>query len=80
MKKFWLSLYDKAKAMVKGYVAGGGAAAAVTSILNAADTTELSSTEQLAYSLVVASVLGMVNMYRRPETHAPSIEHHNPNA
>lgn len=68
MKRLWNSLFDKVKGQLRGLVAGGVAATAVTSITNAADLTELEPSQRTAWTLGVAALLGALNAYRTPET------------
>lgn len=78
MRTLWNSLYAKVRAQIEGLVAGGALAAAVTTALNAADTTDLTAGQQGIYSLATAAVLGLLNSYRRPEDHDPVKPHHTP--
>lgn len=80
MRTLYRSLYAKVRAQIAGLLAGGALAAAVTGILNAADTTDLSASQQGIYTLATAALLGLLNAYRRPEDHDPIREHHTPGA
>lgn len=75
MKRFFKSIYDKVRARVEGGIAGGAIAAVITSILNGADTTDLSPSQQAVITLITSSIVGTLNMYRRPETHEPVRPH-----
>lgn len=78
MRTLWNSLYDKVRAQVTGLIAGLLATGGLIELLNAADTTDLSASQQWMWALAVAAVAGVLNAYRRPETHDPMRDHHTP--
>lgn len=71
LSSLWNWLYDKIKAVILGYVYGGGLALLVTEGLSRADLTDLSSSERAAVTFGSMALLGLLNGIRRPETRDP---------
>ena len=71
LASMWGWLYEKVKAMILGYVFGGGLVLGLTALLNAADTTNLSPSQQAMFTMASAMVIGLANAIRRPETRFP---------